>query len=113
MRPESSSSAEQLDSPDREVLQLGSSVECTSPAPSSAAYASAASAGGWGAMDYDPTAVTGWDEEPPAVAVSAPAAVGAPSGGAQANNGSGNNNNNNDNSFEDSQAYGEQAATDG
>lgn len=42
-------------------------MECTSPAPTSAAYAytSAASAG-WG-MDYDPTQVT-WDEAPAASA---------------------------------------------
>lgn len=60
-RPESSSSAEQLDSPDREVLQLGSSVECTSPAPTSATYNTASAAAGWSGMDYDPTQVA-WDE---------------------------------------------------
>ena len=60
-RPESSSSAEQLDSPDREVLQLGSSLECASPAPTTIAYTSA-TATGWG-MDYDPTQVA-WDDEP-------------------------------------------------
>jgi len=53
---------EQLDSPDREVLQLGSSLECTSPAPGSAAISSAAA--GWD-YSYDPTQVT-WDEEPAA-----------------------------------------------
>lgn len=66
-RPESSSSAEQLDSPDREVLQLGSSVECTSPAPASATYNTASAAAGWSGMDYDPTQVA-WDEEPEAEA---------------------------------------------
>lgn len=64
-RPESSSSAEQLDSPDREMLQLGGSMECASPAPTSAtAYASSAAAVATGAAtmawDYDPSQA--WDD---------------------------------------------------
>lgn len=59
VRPESSSSIEQLDSPDRELLQMGTSIESTSPAPTSAAY-SAANQTSWG--DYDPTQA--WDNEP-------------------------------------------------
>ncbi|OTF83601.1 SH3 domain containing protein, partial [Euroglyphus maynei] len=58
IRPESSSSIEQLDSPDRELLQMGTSIESTSPAPTSAIY-SAANQISWG--DYDPTQA--WDNE--------------------------------------------------
>lgn len=59
VRPESSSSAEQLDSPDREVLQMGSSLECASPAPTAAAYG-----GAYGAWDSNPDPTQGWDDEP-------------------------------------------------
>ncbi|XP_075676015.1 F-BAR and double SH3 domains protein 2-like isoform X2 [Dermatophagoides pteronyssinus] len=58
VRPESSSSIEQLDSPDRELLQMGTSIESTSPAPTSAAY-SAVNQTSWG--DYDPAQA--WDNE--------------------------------------------------
>ena len=74
-RPESSSSAEQLDSPDREVLHLGSSLECTSPAPTSTGYAGGvpSSTGTWD--QYDPLAQVVWDDEPPPQPDTATAAV--------------------------------------
>ena len=46
------------------MLQLGSSLECTSPAPGSAALSSATAAG-WDS--YDPTQAI-WDDEPISVA---------------------------------------------
>lgn len=60
VRPESSSSIEQLDSPDREVLQMGASVESTSPGPTSMTYTDANQS--WANINYDPMAA--WNDDP-------------------------------------------------
>lgn len=64
IRPESSSSIEQLDSPDREVLQMGASIESTSPGPTSVTYTDANQS--WANINYDPAAA--WDDEPATMA---------------------------------------------